>query len=637
MREKIAPILREAFTMNRRPFPWAKAVGAGLAMALPIIFGLLLGELQYGLLAGMGGFTFLYSFPIPYAQLAKRLAIVAVAIALCSLLGSLSAPYPLAVSILLTLIAMVALFLFGTFSIGGPNAIFFVLIFAITADMPAVPLSEALLRAGLTLAGGGLSWIIAMSGALFGLHKPEISVVKRLYHQLSKFVASVGTHNFSDEKSAMMNLLTEAEEVLSAAAFGRYRPPLLLRLTHLTLNANKMALIIIERYSTQQTPLPDTFQKPLNLIATELHPKRKNSLSERMIPLLAELPKSPLTAQMEQLDQIISAPLETLPPVGPPQERRAFTLRILEALNPSSLVLQTTLRFGLITFMAALLSTHVDLFVRAYWIPVSAVAVMSGASLIATYHRAIQRMLGTFIGIFIAAALLALHPNPWVLALLIFTFTAIIELCIVRNYGLAVIFITPNALLIAETITGGTESFLTARLIDITLGSLIGFIGVITSSKRTASNAIPTALQETLRRQGALLFQLYNRAHLNERSLSRALLRMTQSSNNLAMLVRAAMSEIPLKQQLLEYYWPIIYSTERLTFLLTRAIDHPLPQLTYAERAQLLALFELLALHAYEEIPLELSKPIPKKLSQSAIGRELLTLQHAFQQKKIER
>jgi hypothetical protein len=66
-------ILKQALLVNRKPFPWVKAFCAGLAAALPIIIGLLFGNLQNGLLAGMGSFTYLYVFNIPYAQLAKKL------------------------------------------------------------------------------------------------------------------------------------------------------------------------------------------------------------------------------------------------------------------------------------------------------------------------------------------------------------------------------------------------------------------------------------------------------------------------------------------------------------------------------------------------------------------------------------
>jgi hypothetical protein len=94
-------IIKQALTVNRKPFPWGKAFSAGLAASLPVMIGLVFGNLEYGLIAGMGGFTYLYVFNIPYAQRAKKLFFVALGMTLVSALGTLAAPYPLAVAILM--------------------------------------------------------------------------------------------------------------------------------------------------------------------------------------------------------------------------------------------------------------------------------------------------------------------------------------------------------------------------------------------------------------------------------------------------------------------------------------------------------------------------------------------------------
>ncbi|RYZ73833.1 MAG: FUSC family protein [Proteobacteria bacterium] len=54
-----------------------------------------------------------------------------------------------------------------------------------------------------------------------------------------------------------------------------------------------------------------------------------------------------------------------------------------------------------------------------------------------------------------------------------------VEFLVTRHYGLAVIFITPLTVCFAEFSSGGVpiHGLFTARLIDITLGSLIGAAG----------------------------------------------------------------------------------------------------------------------------------------------------------------
>jgi hypothetical protein len=60
--------IRQAFEIKMNPFPWAKAISAGICSGLPVLIGLILGNIQYGLLAGIGSFTYLYVFNEPYAK-----------------------------------------------------------------------------------------------------------------------------------------------------------------------------------------------------------------------------------------------------------------------------------------------------------------------------------------------------------------------------------------------------------------------------------------------------------------------------------------------------------------------------------------------------------------------------------------
>nr|WP_252866387.1 hypothetical protein [Wohlfahrtiimonas chitiniclastica] len=54
MKDKLSAMIREAIAVNERSFPWERAIGAGIAMTLPIFIGLWLNLLPYGLMAGLG-------------------------------------------------------------------------------------------------------------------------------------------------------------------------------------------------------------------------------------------------------------------------------------------------------------------------------------------------------------------------------------------------------------------------------------------------------------------------------------------------------------------------------------------------------------------------------------------------------
>lgn len=114
-----------------------------------------------------------------------------------------------------------------------------------------------------------------------------------------------------------------------------------------------------------------------------------------------------------------------------------------------------------------------------YWVPISCAAILQGATFRMVWHRNVHRIAGTVIGMFLASAIFSFHPSALVLALCVCVLQTIVEMLIVKNYGLAVIFITPLTVIMAEITSSGVDAtlLLEHRLIDIVLGSVIGFIG----------------------------------------------------------------------------------------------------------------------------------------------------------------
>lgn len=115
-----------------------------------------------------------------------------------------------------------------------------------------------------------------------------------------------------------------------------------------------------------------------------------------------------------------------------------------------------------------------------YWVPISCAAILQGSSVQLLFTRQVQRILGTVIGLVFAWLLFSLPPNPWWIASTIMMLTFAMETVILRNYGLAVIFITPLAVLFANFILLGqfpAEQLVSTRMQDTVLGSACGFVG----------------------------------------------------------------------------------------------------------------------------------------------------------------
>ena len=81
-------VLEDAFTIKKTPFPWERAICAGICSAVPVLIGLLFGNFQYGLIAGIGGFSYLYVWNEPYPERAKKIFFVALGLAVSNRIGN---------------------------------------------------------------------------------------------------------------------------------------------------------------------------------------------------------------------------------------------------------------------------------------------------------------------------------------------------------------------------------------------------------------------------------------------------------------------------------------------------------------------------------------------------------------------
>ena len=110
-----------------------------------------------------------------------------------------------------------------------------------------------------------------------------------------------------------------------------------------------------------------------------------------------------------------------------------------------------------------------------YWAMVAAVAALGGAQLNARVIRGIQRLVGTVVGIAIAAGLLALDLPPLATLAAAVVMQAGAELYVNRNYGLAMFFVTPLALLMVELALPAEPSVLLRdRALDTAIGVAAG-------------------------------------------------------------------------------------------------------------------------------------------------------------------
>jgi hypothetical protein len=110
-----------------------------------------------------------------------------------------------------------------------------------------------------------------------------------------------------------------------------------------------------------------------------------------------------------------------------------------------------------------------------YWAMVAAVTVLSGPYLASRLTRGLQRVVGTVLGLAVAAPVLAWSPQGVQAVLVIAVLQVLTELVVGRNYAVALLFITPLALMMGQLAHAAPPGpLLRDRLVETVLGALVG-------------------------------------------------------------------------------------------------------------------------------------------------------------------
>lgn len=99
---------------------------------------------------------------------------------------------------------------------------------------------------------------------------------------------------------------------------------------------------------------------------------------------------------------------------------------------------------------------------------------------------------------------------------------------IVRNYALAVPFLTANALVITESMHGGAGAgyFMIARLTDVAVGSVIGLLGTMLLWRRFSTKRLPELVRNVIRLEGQFMEKLLTGQNADEHKLRVSLVRL---------------------------------------------------------------------------------------------------------------
>lgn len=444
------------------------ALRAALAMAVPALPLALAGRADHAVYTMLGSFTTTFGRNLPYARRARVLALVAVAMTASVGCGSALAAWAqprdggagAAVTVAATaLVAGAAKFACDAARLSGLGAVLLLFSFAVAANGSTDP-ADILPQTALAATGAAVAWVLAVLGWFAHPDRPQRLAVAAALRELADLWEAAGAGNGRGlvrhrATAAVLQAYRTLGVLPPSGAQRGGRGDTCLRLTDLA-----WALLVgsARRLPDDPAGLARNLRRQVRLLV---------SRRRRLPRILPELAVPSLIARGAAVPGAVPDGSTTL---------RATELRATELVlgrggqGRTAILLVPALRMVLGTGLAGGAALLLGLG-HGYWAAISAAAVLHSINVRTAAQRAVQRTLGTMAGLMLALGVLAAHPEPVVLVLVIVLLEFLLEYVVARNYGLGVVFLTPLALLLTDLAAPSPTGDLVQ---DRALSSLLG-------------------------------------------------------------------------------------------------------------------------------------------------------------------
>ncbi len=403
---------------------------AAVAVALPLIGFTVAGHPQQAFLAGMGVFAVLYGASAPVRRRFVITPLAGLGLLAAMALGIALAGHAVLAIVAMALAATVAAMLTYTLQIGPPGGFFFALVcgignLAATGGTPATTL--------LGIAGIGVLSAIVVGTSDFWLraHGVEDAAVTHAEHVVGTYLDEGDPARVPAARRAAARALNDAWTAVTDGGSD------------------------------------DRFGGRLQRV----HSRYASAVSRAVDGPDAEVTAELALHEAARVRQVS---------LGRP--RAAWSMR--QALRWPSEDLLVAARVAAATLVAGGVALALDN-AHAYWAAAFAVIIVhTGGTRSVQFHRAFQRTVGTAAGLVVFALLLRIDPTHWWIIAIIIGFQFVVELLITRNYALAVVFLTPLALLISESVTGmDPDTIVFDRAVDTLIGVGAAVVVLVVSSR----------------------------------------------------------------------------------------------------------------------------------------------------------
>lgn len=460
-----------------------KALRIAISVTAPLVLGVALGHTGYGLAASFGAFTAFHGHVAPYPQRARLLALMGTGYLAAVLAGTLATTSEAALILVTGAFAFTAAFVCQALSLLPPREFMLILICLIVGSLPAAlaPLPGLIL---LVAGGAAWAWLVLMSGWLTDRERPERVAVRAGLRATIAVLDDVDGTDPAAQHAAVLAVRSARRSVEFAGG------PTALVLREVQLASEELLDRVL---GLQPTALPGAAEAMASLAPVE---DRRLVLRSRARDLLARTDLALPERGFRRGQRNPDAP--------PPLRSGMWSVR--NALGRHSLVVPAAARIA-VAVSGGLVLGQLSGAERPYWIALTAAAVLQGSTLLITARRAIERAVGTVVGVVLAAGIVVAQPNEWGIAIGIGVFLFLGHATISASYVVAIAFLTPMTLLLAELGQPGQLSgWLVAwRLGDTVIGCVLGYAAGRLLWPRSARQRLDHVLPRTLDQIRAVL------------------------------------------------------------------------------------------------------------------------------------
>ncbi|MEU6100529.1 FUSC family protein [Streptomyces flaveolus] len=468
---------RGALTLHEADGACPFAVRAAFAMGSVAVPITLAGRPDLAVYAMLGSFTTTFGRDLPYRRRASVLAAVAAAMTVLVACGAALAVWVgqgagragvAAVVAATALVAGAAKFACDATRLGGLGAVLLLFSFAVAANDSTTG-ADVLPYTALAAAGAAWAWLLAVSGRLAHPDRPQRVAVATALRRLADLLDAAGAGDPPRQaRHRATTAVLHAYHCLGVAPLvdggraGPGREAVFRRLTDLSWTL----LVRTARHGAgDPVATAGLLRRQARLLTDRRH------RAPIVLDALCPQPAPPAAYSGAEGERAVPRPAVAAPD-GPAARRATELLRGRHGRPPFAVLAVPAVRMALGTGVAGGVAALLHL-ERGYWAAVSAAAVLHSVNLRTTSQRAAQRALGTAAGLLLAFAALAAGVEPVVLAVLIVVLEFLLEYAVVRNYAMAVVFVTPLALLLSDLAAPAPAGEL---VLDRVLGSVVGIV-----------------------------------------------------------------------------------------------------------------------------------------------------------------